>query len=331
VLLAARNRTRPSPAGIEQVLLKPRNDGRAKMPIMSNPLSMSPLASLGSTSASPVHDAHRSAELDDYALGRSDAETRRLILQHQIYGSLTREFLVAAGISAGMKILELGSGAGDLALLLAELVGPQGSVLGVDMNADILGVARQRVDAAGWTNVLLEHHDVLRHDPGDDFDAVVGRWFLMYLPDPSKVLHKARAWVRPGGVVAFQEGDLRNGVRPYPPAPFHEQAMRWTTPPPDAPGPDVEMGLKLYRTFVDAGLPAPQLRLAAPIGGGPDWPGYAYLAETLNSLLPFLERVGAVRPGEIAIDTTEDRLRDEIVARTGVQILPALIGAWTRV
>jgi len=301
------------------------------MPIMSDPLSIPPLATLRDMSAPPVHDAQRLAELDDYALGRSDAETRRLILQHQIYGPLTREFFVAAGISAGMKVLELGSGAGDVALLLAELVGPQGNVVGVDMNADILSVARQRVDTAGWTNVVLQHRDLRRLDPGDDFDAVVGRWILMYLPDPSKLLHKARAWVRPGGVVAFQEGDLRTAVRPYPPAPFHEQAMRWTTPPRDAPGPDVEMGLKLYRTFVDANLPAPQLRLAAPIGGGPDWPGYAYFAETLNSLLPFLERVGAVRPGEIAIDTTEDRLRDEIVARTGVQILPALIGAWTRV
>jgi hypothetical protein len=94
---------------------------------------------------------------------------------------------------------------------------------------------------------------------------------------------------------------------------------------------DVEMGLKLYRTFVDAGLPAPQLRSAAPIGGGPSWPGYTYLAGTLRSLLPFLEQVGAVVPGEVAIDTMEDRLRDEIVARNGVQILPPLVGAWTRV
>jgi 2-polyprenyl-3-methyl-5-hydroxy-6-metoxy-1,4-benzoquinol methylase len=68
----------------------------------------------------------------DYALGRSAAETRRLIAQHQIYGPITRRFLTAAGVSAGMRVLDLGSGAGDVALLLADLVGPQGRVVGVD-------------------------------------------------------------------------------------------------------------------------------------------------------------------------------------------------------
>jgi ubiquinone/menaquinone biosynthesis C-methylase UbiE len=62
---------------------------------------------------------------DSYALGRSDAETRRLILQHQLYGSFTRQFLTAAGITAGMKVLDVGSGAGDAALLLATWSAPR--------------------------------------------------------------------------------------------------------------------------------------------------------------------------------------------------------------
>jgi hypothetical protein len=66
---------------------------------------------------------------DGYALGRSDAETRRLILQHQLYGPFTRQFLTAAGITAGMKVLDVGSGAGDVALLLADLAGPAGRAL----------------------------------------------------------------------------------------------------------------------------------------------------------------------------------------------------------
>jgi predicted RNA methylase len=52
-----------------------------------------------------------------YALGRSTAETDRLIIQHQLYGPFTRQFLTAAGITAGMKVLDLGSGAGDVALV----------------------------------------------------------------------------------------------------------------------------------------------------------------------------------------------------------------------
>ena len=90
------------------------------------------------------------------------------------------------------------------------------------------------------------------------------------------------------------------------------------------------MGPRLFQTYLAAGLSAPQLRLDAAIGGGPDWPGYAYLAGTVRSLLPFLERIGAVTAAEVDIDTLEDRLRDEVVAVNGVQILPSLIGAWTR-
>jgi SAM-dependent methyltransferase len=98
---------------------------------------------------------------DSYALGRSEAETRRLIVQHQLYGPFTRQFVTAAGVTAGMKVLDVGSGAGDVALLLAELVGPQGQVVGVDTNPAILDTGRSRVEAAGWTTVRFLAGDAL--------------------------------------------------------------------------------------------------------------------------------------------------------------------------
>jgi SAM-dependent methyltransferase len=268
---------------------------------------------------------------DSYVLGRSEAETRRLIFQHQLYGPFTRQFLTAAGLTAGMKVLDVGSGAGDVVLLLAELVGPQGQVVGVDLDPEILDTARVRVQAAGWTTATLHSGDALRLELDEDFDAVVGRWVLQYLSDPAALLRKTRRWLRPGGIVAFQEIDLSNPPRAYPTGPLHEQVVRWTTPPPGVPGPDPEMGLKLFKTFLQAGLPAPQLRRDTPVGGGPGWPGYAYLADTVGSLLPFLERVGAVRPDEVDLDTLEDGLRAEVAGQDGVQLLPAIVGAWARI
>jgi hypothetical protein len=108
-----------------------------------------------------------SGPADGYVLDRSQAETRRLIVQHQLYGPFTRQFLAAAGVAAGMRVLDVGSGAGDVALLPAELVGPQGRVLGVDTNAEVLEVARARVRAAGWTTVELQAGDALQLDPGE--------------------------------------------------------------------------------------------------------------------------------------------------------------------
>jgi SAM-dependent methyltransferase len=267
---------------------------------------------------------------DSYALGRSTAETRRLIRQAQIYGPITRQFLVSAGIGTGMKALDVGSGAGDVALLLADLVGPRGGVVGVEMNPVILETARARVDAVGWTNVTFLDGDVTSVALEDDFDAVVGRWVLMYLPDPVAVLRRLLGRLRPGGIVAFQENDFTYPPTTFPPAHLHQQVMRWTTPPPGSPGPDQQMGSKLYRTYLDAGLPEPQLRLDAPVGGGEDWPGYAYVADTVRSLLPMMEQMGVVSAEDVDIETLADRLRAEALELRGVQMLPIVMGAWAR-
>ncbi len=268
---------------------------------------------------------------DDYVLGRSDDETRRLILQDQIYRPITRRLFEAAGIGAGMSVLDLGSGAGDVALLLAELVGPRGRVLGIDTNPGILKTARARVAASGWSNVEFRAGTLELLDLGAGLDAVAGRWVLMYVADPVALLGRAGELVRPGGIVAFNEVDLSYPARTFPPTPMAAELNAWMVPPEDWSGtPDVRIGTRLYRLFVEAGLPAPQLRLEVPIGGGADWPGYAYTAETLRSLRPMLEK--AAPPGLVPPDpdVVGAQLRDEVVAASGVQALAALVGAWTR-
>ena len=114
----------------------------------------------------------------------------------------------AAGIGYGMSVLDIGSGAGDVALLLAEMVGPTGRVLGIDMNPSILETARARVEAAGWRNVKFLEGDVETLAVEAGFDAVVGRWILMYLPDPITALRRLASRLRPGGIIAFNEMDL---------------------------------------------------------------------------------------------------------------------------
>ena len=269
---------------------------------------------------------------DTYALGRSEAETRRLILQHQIYGPLTRRLFEAAGIGAGMRVLDVGSGAGDVALLLADLVGPRGRVVGIDLNAAILETARARVQAAGWRNVTFHAGDVREAPLEAEFDAIVGRWILMHVPDPVQVLGFLATRLRPGGVIALQESDFGYPPATFPPSELWEQVRRWGVPPDGAApgGPNIRMGMKLFQAYLDAGLPAPELRLEAPIGGGPDWPGYEYVAETMRSLLPRLQRLDGLDPAEVGIDTLADRLRRDALAGGRVQVLPVVIGAWAR-
>ena len=267
-----------------------------------------------------------------YALGRSEAEARRLMLQHRIYGPATRQLLTAAGISSGMRVLDVGSGAGDVALLLADLVGPTGEVVGIEIAPESIEFATHRVHAAGLESTVRFVSADLRDLVLDEapFDAVVGRWVLMYQPDPVALLRRLAGLLRPGGVMVFQESDLVAVHEPFPAGPLHAQVLAWMRPP-VAHGIEMRMGPKLFRSFVAAGLPAPSVRIDTPVGGGRDWPGYEFVAATMRSLLPMLVALGGVDEREVDVDTLADRLRDEIVARDSVQPLVSVYGAWARV
>ena len=83
-----------------------------------------------------------------YIHGHSARETARLIAQAREREPAGRRLLQDAGLAPGMRVLDVGSGAGDVALLAAEIVGPGGAVVGVDANAAILETARGRAQAA---------------------------------------------------------------------------------------------------------------------------------------------------------------------------------------
>jgi hypothetical protein len=77
-------------------------------------------------------------------------------------------------------------------------------------------------------------------------------------------------------------------------------------------------------------LPDPQLRLDAPVGGGENWPGYAYVVDTVRSLLPMMEQMGLVSAKDVDVETLADRLRAEALGLREVQMLPIVMEAWAR-
>ena len=102
-----------------------------------------------------------------YTMGRSKEETERLIQQSGLYEDITLRLLRDAGLFTGMKVLDIGSGAGDVALAAAEIVGDKGEVIGVDMNQEILQTARTWAAEAGLGNVDFVSVDVEALDLGD--------------------------------------------------------------------------------------------------------------------------------------------------------------------
>jgi hypothetical protein len=67
-----------------------------------------------------------------YALGHSPRELERLAVQARLVDPITRAFLREAGIAPGMRVLDVGCGAGDVAFLAADLVGRDGAVIGIE-------------------------------------------------------------------------------------------------------------------------------------------------------------------------------------------------------
>ncbi len=266
-----------------------------------------------------------------YAMGRSKEETARLIQQSQLYEGLTRRFFIEAGIGSGMRILDVGSGAGDVALAAAELAGADGEVVGVDVNAAILETARVRAKDQGFANVEFVAGDARTLDLGRDFDAIVGRLVLMYMSDPADALKQLTTRLRPEGIVAFQEADFTPfQVLVHPDTPLMNALINWVLEVFRRSGTHLGMGLDLHRAFVQAGLPEPALHFTAPVGGAKTWSGYQFIANSIRSLAPLLQEYGIATPEEVNIETLAERLRREVVASQRPLILPPHVTAWAR-
>lgn len=265
-----------------------------------------------------------------YAMGVSEAEAERLTRQSGFYALFTRRMFQEAGLGPGMRVLDVGTGAGDVALMAAEIVGPSGRVVGVDRNPEILEMARARALRAGLTNATFVEGDAgALTEPDGGFDAAVGRLVLMHQPEPARTLRSVVAKVRGGGVVAFQEYNVTTrSMVAFPPTPLWENALGWIATALERAGVETEMGFKLRATFLGAGLPEPKTELNAPVGGGPRWGGYEFAAETVRTLMPLVERFGIATAEEVDIGTLAERLREEMVGSGGVGKPPEMVSAW---
>lgn len=267
-----------------------------------------------------------------YLMGRSEAETRRLVAQGRLYGRFTRRLLEDAGIEEGMSVLDAGTGAGDVALTAAALVGPKGGVVGVDQDPGVLKTASARAQAAGLANVRFVAKDFREGAlPYRGFDAVVGRLVLLYVSDPAEALRGLVEHLKPGGIVAFGEFNFTpESVVAHPTTPLWERLWTWMQDVVSAAGLDPATGYHLRKIFLDAGLPEPEMNLCSPVGGGPGWAGYEYAAESLRSMLPLILKLGVATEEEVGIDTLAGRLRAETIMADGVVKAPDLVGAYAR-
>ena len=157
-----------------------------------------------------------------YVLGHSDQEIDRLSAQARLIAPFTRQLFRDAGIVPGMRVLDVGSGAGDVALLVAELIGKTGEVIGTDRAPAAIAAASRAAELRSLGNVHFREGDPAEMAFEQPFDAVVGRYVLLYSDDRSLMLRRLARHLRPGGLIVFHEPDW-SCVRSVPPAPSYDR------------------------------------------------------------------------------------------------------------
>ncbi len=264
-----------------------------------------------------------------YVLGSTDAEQERLIRQAARLDPYTERLFRDAGMGPGQRILDIGSGVGDVAMLAARLVGPSGAVVGVERDVRSIAKARARAAEAGLHNVTFMQSDVTEVTSGEPFDGVVGRCILLFLPDAAAVLRSLSRLVRPGGVLAFHEPTWSPLLLLTAQLPLWSACASLIRKTFLCSGANPDMELVLFRAFAEAGLPAPNMWMEIPMGGDSFFAGWVY--DLLCSVRPQMQQHNLSCEVLGNFETLRERLDAELVALKSPGACIGLVGAWSRV
>lgn len=248
---------------------------------------------------------------ESYPFKSSDEERQRLIAQGELVAPLTQRLFERAGITSGMRVLDIGSGSGDVAFSAARLVAPRGSVIGVDRDSAQVAFAEQRARADGLTNVRFIVGDFREIELSPTVDAVVGRLVLMYAADPLDALRRALRNLKTGGVIALQESviDYDGPVLIEPLDCLAAKAAEWFRAGFKHSGVHPRMGLRLFGLMRAAGLdPSTEIDMLVPIQQGPEGALFSSLTSVVRSQMRAIVASGVATEAEIDIETLEKRL-----------------------
>ena len=128
--------------------------------------------------------------------------TDRQASQDVLLAPVSELLIDRAGVKAGERIIDVGCGCGGTAIALAQLVGPSGQVLGIDISAPMLARARQVAPAGLPVEFVLADATVFPFAP-ESFDLLASRFGVMFFADPVLAFANMRRALRPSGRLAF--------------------------------------------------------------------------------------------------------------------------------
>lgn len=263
----------------------------------------------------------------EYTLHFSEEEIGRLRRQAGRFAGPTERVFRAAGIGPGMRVLDVGCGAGDVAIVAGNLVGPTGSVVAVDRDPRMLSIVRQRAAESAAPLETLQA-EVLSIPRGRQFDAVVGRFVLMYQPDTAAAVACLARHLEPGGRFAFMEIDHSLSPVSRPPLPLWDRVVRLIAEAFSRTGTPTTLVFDLHAALRTAGCARAE---AAVVDAFVHYGGNPYslmMVALLRSLLPVIEQYGLATPAELDLDTLFERLDAEATAVGGLGRGALVFGVW---
>lgn len=242
-------------------------------------------------------------------------------------GAFTDRLFAQAAISQGGTALDIGCGGGDVTFRLSRAVGPRSEVMGLDLNAKVLGFARERATELGLSNTRFlerDFRDVVQD--GQRFDVVTCRRVLMYLPDQLEAVGAMRRLLKPNGVLLIQEHDAAMR-QPSPDRPLSDQAQRWIWETVEAEGANSGTGFQLHSLLSSAGFSDISI-FAEAVVETPSQAAQTY--PIVRAMLPRIEGAGVATAAEIDIDTLDHRLSAERAKSVSTSITEMMFGAIAR-
>lgn len=228
-----------------------------------------------------------------YPIESRSGEIERLAVQGQAMAPDTLRMLELIGVGEGWSCLDIGCGPGGITVLMSEAVGPDGRVVGLDMNAGFLEYARK--EAAANTEFILG--DAYGSDlPPDTFDLVHMRFVASTSGEPEKLLQEAIRLTKPGGTVALQEPDAST-LNCYPPHAAWDKLKAALLGAFSGVGADLELARRLYGVVYASSLSDVQFRPFV-VGVRSMDPMVDYLPATVQSLRATVVKLGLLREDE---------------------------------
>src|SRR5262245_17442373 len=163
-----------------------------------------------------------------------------------------------------MRVLDVGSGTGAVAFHAAELVGPSGAVIGTDRASEAVATANKNAAALALSNVSFRLGNPVEMSFEQPFDAIVGRYVLLFQADQTDMLRRLARLLKPDGIIVFHEPDW-SFARSDPVAPLYDRCCAWVTDTFASVGTDSNMSGKLHQAFLGAGLSSPTMQMQAVI------------------------------------------------------------------